>query len=65
MSSDAPLEANTVLPAKASTSQPDLLNTLEPLSPQDKVNLYEVLQILAQALRRIRYEDNQAPKQQQ
>ena len=65
MSSNAPLEAHTVLPAKASTSQPNLLNTHEPLSPQDKVNLYEVLQTLAQALRRIRYEDNQAPKQQQ
>ncbi len=35
------------------------------LSPQDRVNLYEVLQTIAQALRRIRHEDNQATKQQQ
>ncbi len=65
MSSNSPLEAHTMLPAKDSTPQPDLLITHEPLLPQDKVNLFEVLQTLAQALRRIQYEDNQTPKQQQ
>lgn len=62
MSSDTSLNDDIVLSSKASTPPPSVLNTHEPLSPQDKVNLYEVLQTLARALRRIKHEENQTTR---